>query len=147
MAQFQHAVDLDPTFMFFYMLFSIVLNAMGRLDEAVSAARRANELSGGNATTLWPLGSAYARAGRIAEARQILEELTEERRSTYVPASALALVHAGLGHRDESLEWLARSIEERDPIIVTSLKTAWTYDPLRPGPAYQALLRKMNLEP
>ncbi len=146
-AQFQHAIDLDPTFMFSYMLFSIVLTAMGRLDEAINAAERANELSGGNATTMWPLGSAYGRAGRIAEARQILGELMARRRSTYVPASALALVHAGLGERDESLEWMARSIEERDPIIVTSLKTASGFDPLRSHPTYQALLRKMNLEP
>ncbi len=93
------------------------------------------------------LGSAYGRAGRTAEARQFLEELTARRRSTYVPASAFALVHGGLGERDESLEWMARGIEERDPVIVTSLKTAPAYDRLRSHPAYQALLRKMNLEP
>ncbi len=77
----------------------------------------------------------------------MLEELTARRRSTYVPASALALVHDGLGELDESLEWIARGIEERDPIIVTALKSSPTYDRLRSHPAYQALLRKMNLEP
>ena len=40
-----------------------------------------------------------------------------------------------------------RGIEERDPILVTALKIAPTYDPLRSHPAFQALLRKMNLEP
>jgi serine/threonine-protein kinase len=146
-AQFRHAIDLDPTFNFSYMLFSIALTAMGRPDQSITAAEKANELSGGSAATLWVLGSAYGRAGRTAEARQILDELTARRRSTYVSASAFALVHGGLGERDKSLEWIARSIEERDPIIVTSLKTAQAYDRVRSHPVFQALLRKMNLEP
>jgi tetratricopeptide (TPR) repeat protein len=145
--QFEHAISLDPTYTFSYMLFSIVLTGMGRPDDAITAGRKANELSGGNVTTLWTLGAAYGRAGRTAEARQILRELTARRRSTYVPASALALVHTGLGEKHEALEWIERAIDERDPIIVTSLKTAPSNDPLRSHPNYPALLRKMNLEP
>lgn len=48
---------------------------------------------------------------------------------------------------DKGLEWMARGIEERDPINVLSLKSEPAYDQLRSHPAYQALLRKMNLEP
>jgi serine/threonine protein kinase/Flp pilus assembly protein TadD len=146
-AQLQHAIDLDPTFFFPHWFLSAVNVHHGRFDEAIAAAEKANELSGGNALTLGALGSAYGRAGRTAEARQLLEELTTRRRSTYVPASALAFVHAGLGERDECLEWIAKGVEERDPIVVTALKIAPTYDRLRSHPAYQALLRKMNLEP
>jgi eukaryotic-like serine/threonine-protein kinase len=146
-AQFRRAIDLDPTFNFSYMLFSIALTAMGRTEEAIAAAEKANELSGGTATTLWVLGSAYGRAGRTAEARQLLEELTAQRRSSYVPASAFALIYGGLGEVDACLDWIARAVEERDPIIVTSLKTAPAYDRLRAHPVYQAWMRQMNLEP
>jgi serine/threonine-protein kinase len=145
-AQLRHAIDLDPTFFFSYWLLSTVLLMDGRLDEAIAAAEKANELSGGNAATLGSLGRAYGQAGRTAEARQLLEELTARRRLTYVPASALASVHRGLGERDAALEWVARGIEERDPILVTSLKSAPVLEPLRSLPAYPALLRKMNLE-
>jgi serine/threonine protein kinase/Tfp pilus assembly protein PilF len=146
-AQLQHAIDLDPTFFFAYWFLSSPYSANGRFDEAIAAAEKANELSGGNALTLGALGSHYGRAGRTAEARQMLEELTARRRLTYVPASALAFVHGGLGDQDETLAWIAKGIEERDPIIVTALKCAPTYDRLRSHPAYQSLLRKMNLEP
>jgi len=146
-AQLQHAIDLDPTFFFSYWLLSIPYAHNGRLDEAIAAAEKANELSGGNAITLGQLGRFYGRAGRTAEARQLLEELTARRRLTYVPSSALSFIHRGLGELDEGLEWIARGIEERDPILVTALKTEPGYDPLRSHPAYQALLRKMNLEP
>ncbi len=145
--QFRHAIDLDPTFVFSHLLFSIVLAAMGRPDEAIGAAEKANELSGKSATTRWALGSAYAQAGRTAEARQVLEELMARRRMTYVPASAIALVHGGLGEWDKCLEWITRAIDERDPVIVTAIKIAPGYDPLRSHPAFPALLRKMNLEP
>jgi tetratricopeptide (TPR) repeat protein len=129
------------------MLFAMTLTAMERADEAVATAERAHEFSGRSAMTLWVLGSAYASAGRTAEARKILKDLKVRRQSSYVPASALALVHGGLREIDECLAWLGRAVEERDPVIVTSPKTAQAYDPLRPHPAFQALLRKMNLEP
>ena len=45
------------------------------------------------------------------------------------------------------MERWARGIEERDLLIVQSLTNEPGYDPLRSHPAYQALLRKMNLEP
>ncbi len=66
---------------------------------------------------------------------------------TYVPATALAYVHGGLGEREETLEWVARAVEERDPVTVTALKISPQYDPVRSHPAFPALLRKMNLEP
>jgi tetratricopeptide (TPR) repeat protein len=146
-AQLQHAIDLDPTFFFSYWFLSAAFRLSGRLDEAIAAAEKANELSGGNAVTLGALGGAYGRAGRTAEARQLLEELTERRRSAYVPASAFTFIYSGLGEREATLEWIATGIEERDPILVTPLKIGPNYDPLRSHPACQALLRKMNLEP
>jgi hypothetical protein len=93
------------------------------------------------------LGKVYGLAGRTAEARQLLEQLRAHRRSTYVPACAFLFVHGGLGERDEALEWMERGIEEHDPILMTSLKMSPSFDPLRSHPTYQALLRKMNLEP
>jgi len=146
-AQLQHAIDLDPTFFFSHWFLSSIYAQNWRLDEAIAAGEKANELSGGHALTLGALGSVYGRAGRAAEARQMLEELTARRRLTYVPSSALAWAHVGVGEVDESLEWIARGIEERDPTVVTAIKSAPIYDPLRSHPAFQALLRKMNLEP
>jgi serine/threonine protein kinase/Flp pilus assembly protein TadD len=146
-AQLQHTIDLEPNFFFSYWFLSLLYAREGRLNEAIAAAEKANELSGGTAITLGALGSIYGRAGRKVEARQILEELTERRRVTYVPATALAHVHGGLGEREETLEWVARAVEERDPVTVTALKISPQYDPVRSHPAYHALLRKMKLEP
>jgi serine/threonine-protein kinase len=146
-AQLQHAIHLDPTFFFSYWFLSGAYALNGRLDEAIAAAEKANELSGGTSMTLGALGRVYGLAGRTDEARQLLEELMERRRVTYVPATALASVYGGLGEREKTLEWVARAVEERDPVTVTALKISPHYDRLRSHPAFQALLRKMNLEP
>jgi len=147
LAQLQHTIDLDPTFFFSYWFLSLLYAREGRLDEGIAAAEKANELSGGNAITVGNLGKVYGLAGRTAEARQLLAELMERRRSVYVPACAFLFVHSGLGERDETLEWMARGIEEHDPILMSSLKISPSYDLLRSHPAFEALLRKMNLEP
>ncbi len=146
-ARFQHAMELDPAAFLPHYLLSVTYALAGRTSEAVAAAEKAKDLSGGNAVTIGMLGRMYALAGRSTEARRLLEELTERRRSTYVPASALAFIHRGLGEMDKGLEWWSIGIDERDPNLVTTLKCEPTYDAFRTHPAFSALLRKMHLDP
>jgi serine/threonine protein kinase/tetratricopeptide (TPR) repeat protein len=146
-AQLQHAIDLDPTFCFSHWFLSSLYAHDGRFDEAIAAAEKANELSGGNALTVGALGSVYGRSGRTVEARHLLDKLVARQLETYVPPSAFVFLHAGLGDREGALEWLGRGVDQRDPIVVTALKSGPTYDRLRSHPAFEALLRKMNLEP
>jgi serine/threonine protein kinase/Tfp pilus assembly protein PilF len=143
----QHAIELDPTFWYPYWYLSITYTLSGRSDEAIAAAEKAKERSGGNALALGLLGRAYGLAGRTAEARQLLEELEVRRRSTHVPPSSIAMIYRGLGDLKKGLEWWTRGIEEHDLLLALTLKSEPGYDALRSHPAYQDLLRKMNLEP
>jgi serine/threonine-protein kinase len=145
-AQHLRASEMDPNFYPAHWLLSLTYAQKGQLDQAIAAAEKACELSGRVSPSLGFLGRYYAMAGRTADAQRILEELEARRRVTYVPASSLGSVYRGLGETDTGLEWLARAIEERDPINVLALKSEPAYDPLRSHPTYQALLRKMNLE-
>jgi len=52
----------------------------------------------------------------------------------------------GLGEFDEALVWIERAIDDRDPMIIP-IKTYPCLDPLRSDPRFQALVRRMNLEP
>jgi serine/threonine protein kinase/Tfp pilus assembly protein PilF len=146
-AQYLRAIELDPSLYISHWLVSLTYAQKGQLDQAIAAAEKASELSGRISPALGFLGRYYAMAGRTAEARQLLEELEARRGVTYVPPSSLRSVYLGLGEMDKGMEWMARGIEERDPIHVLALKSEPAYDPLRSHPVYQALLRKMNLEP
>jgi hypothetical protein len=55
--------------------------------------------------------------------------------------------HAGLREVEEAVEWMARGVDEHDPILVAPMKVSPSWDALRSHPSYPALLRKMNLEP
>jgi TolB-like protein/predicted RNase H-related nuclease YkuK (DUF458 family) len=145
-AQLQHAIDLDPTFFFSYWLLSITYALIGRSDEAIAAAEKARELSGGPLTA-GLLGRCYALAGRTAEARQLLEELEVRRRTSYVPPSAIGMIYRGLGDLEQGLEWYVRSVEEHDVLVAASLRVEPGFDEFRSHPAYETLLRKMNMEP
>jgi tetratricopeptide (TPR) repeat protein len=145
--QLKHAIELDQNFFFSYWFLAIAYGLSGRVDEAIAAAEKANELSGGTPMTLGALGRVYGIAHRTTEARKLLEELIEQRRVAFVPATAIATIYGGLGELEKILEWVARAVEERDPVTVTSLKVSPHYDRLRSHPGFQALLRKMNLEP
>ncbi len=145
--QYRRAVDLDPGWYFPHWLLAIAYEHIERIEEGISEAQKACELSGRNALTLGILGLAYGLAGRGAEARAVLEELMAQRRTAYVPPWAMAAVCRGLGAVEEALEWLEKGVEERDVIEITGLKSDPRYFNLHGHPRYQALLRKMNMEP
>jgi serine/threonine-protein kinase len=146
-AQHRRVKDLDPSeWLSDTVLVNLHLGA-GRMDEAIRLAQRACDLSTRNALAVGNLGSAYGLAGRRDDACVLLNELTASSRTTYVPPSAMMIVYFGLGELDRALEWLERSVEERDMVVICSVKSEPGYIPLHGHPRYQALLRKMNLEP
>ncbi len=91
------------------------------------------------------MATSYAMAGKTEKARKLLEELHQLAHETYVPASSFATVYTALGENDRAFEWLARAVEEHDPLLL-SLTTEPCFDSLRPDPRYAALLRKIHLE-
>ena len=145
--QLRHAIDLDPGWYFPHWLLAIVYEHMRLCDEAISSAQKASELSDRNSATLGILGFAYMLAGRRSEALSLLEELMTRRHIIYVPPFAIATVYRGLGDVEQALEWLEKGVVERDMILIGGLKSEPRYKLLHGHPRYQALLRKMNLEP
>jgi TolB-like protein/Tfp pilus assembly protein PilF len=113
---------------------------MGRREEAITELREALETSAMFEHTATELANALAVAGQREEALKILD------RVEYVPWKTFgaALVHTGLGEKDEAFRSLEKAIELRAP-FVTLLKVDPRFDSLRGDPHFGNLLRKMNL--
>ena len=114
------------------------------LDDAIEALHKSIAISNGAATVKGRLGFAYGCAGRNDEARKILRGLEEDSKKSYVSPIAIALVHCGLGEKDQAIKWLEKACEEHAG-GVTTIKVRPMWASLRSEPRFIKLLDKMGL--
>ena len=119
------------------------LNGAEDFREAIQILERAASLSNRSSAVLGLLVRAYARAGRRAEALQVLDELYRRRQTGYVPTAAFLNAYLGLGDTEQAFTWLVRAVEERSDIIQW-LKVHPFFDPLRGDPRFREFLRLAN---
>jgi TolB-like protein len=142
--EYRQMLELDC---FFYKAFTAMGRAYaqkGMYEEAITMLQKGRSLSGDIPNILGALGQTYALASRPAEARRLLEELSELGKRRHVPSSCFALIHLGLGEKERSLEWLETGCQRRE-LPMVALKVHPAYDDLRGEPRFQALLRKIGL--
>lgn len=87
----------------------------------------------------------HAMTGDPTTAETILHESLGRMREAYVPSSAIALIHLGLGDRDAMFEWLAKAVEERDPLMPW-MKFLSCFDTVRDDRRFRALLHTVGLD-
>jgi len=114
---------------------------MGRHQEAITELRIALKSSTLHDHTATELANALAVAGKREEALKMLDQVGNAPWRTF----GAALVHTGLGERDEAFRSLQRAIEIRAPWpFVSLLKQDPRFDSLREDPRFQDLLSRMN---
>jgi Tfp pilus assembly protein PilF len=106
------------------------------------AAARISDIPNLRAT----LGYGYARAGRLAEARAVADDLEGRSRRGYVAALDRAKVFAGLGRHDEAFVWLEESYRNHDAWLA-ALALEPGFDALRADPRFAALQRRIGIAP
>jgi TolB-like protein len=112
---------------------------MGRHEEAIAELREALKSSTIYAHTATELAHALAVVGKREEAMKLLDTVQHVPWKTF----GAALVHAGLGERDDAFRELEKAIELRAPYVIL-LKVDPRFDSLRQDPRFQTLLRRMN---
>jgi TolB-like protein len=142
--ELRKAIELDPKNFLPHNRLGLVYVLTGRHAEGIAELQRALPQREFSPHFLADLGSAYALAGRKAEARNVLKTLTERSRQTYVSPYRLALIHAPLGEKETAIKLLQQAFEQRD-IGILQLKVEPRLDPLRDDPRFRDLLRRMNL--
>jgi len=90
------------------------------------------------------MGNAYARQGRVAEARAILPKLKDHINRSGIGRYEIALVYAGLKENDNAFAWLEKAFQARDKGL-TYLKIDPCLDPLRSDPRFQNLEMRVGL--
>lgn len=119
---------------------------MGRYDEALSLFQEARAMPISLPSLLGAMAQCFGFAGQTEKARALLREMGEMTKIRYVPSTALALGHLGLGEKDEALDWLEGACERRE-LPVCTMGVHPGYDSLRGHPRYEALVRRLGLRP
>jgi serine/threonine-protein kinase len=113
-------------------------------EKAIAAAERVVVLTERGSWWLSTLGGAYARRGRLDDARQIIRELEERAEREYIAPTNFSNIYLGLANKEKTIFWLERAYEQRDPFLI-HLRIP-LYDPIRSDPRFQDLMRRMNLD-
>jgi eukaryotic-like serine/threonine-protein kinase len=140
----RRTIEIDPNFAVAHDVLAYLLVEKGRHQEALAESQKAVALSPVSPMFKAGLGYLYAQLGQSNAARQIIGELTAASRLRYTPALAFAVVHLGLGERDEAIAWLEKAYEERYNRLAY-LRQEPVWDPLRPDPRFQDLMRRIGL--
>jgi TolB-like protein/DNA-binding winged helix-turn-helix (wHTH) protein/Flp pilus assembly protein TadD len=114
--------------------------AQGAPAEALPPLIRARELVGENAAVSGRLGQAYARSGRLNEARRLLAEMRRNEGGVY----GEAWIHLGLGARDAALACLSQAVDDRAAEVIY-LRADPIYDELRADPRFTELLKRIDM--
>lgn len=140
--QYKLTLDISPDFQraIYWLGFSYAQKAMYR--EALEQFKYLVSLSGDNSGDFAALGYAYALAGQKNEAKEILRQLEMRSDQQYVTPVDLAMIHLGLGQKEQAIEWLEKAFGERADRM-SWIKTHPVFASLRTDIPFQALLKRM----
>jgi TolB-like protein/Flp pilus assembly protein TadD len=142
-SQLEKASELDPSLIDARVHLARTRLFMGQQVAATAALEEIARLSARNAMHLAFLGHAYGTTGRHADARRLIEELKLRSRKTYVSPLTLAIIHIGLGERDDAFRELEQAREAADPWL-TENNFDLIFDPLRSDSRWRKLRSEMG---
>jgi TolB-like protein/DNA-binding winged helix-turn-helix (wHTH) protein/Tfp pilus assembly protein PilF len=85
-------------------------DGLGQQFDAIPEYQKAVELSQGDTDATVGLAHAYAAAGRRHEAKQILQELLRQMKTSYVSPYMVAALYPALGEKDKAFSILGESV-------------------------------------
>jgi len=142
-AQLKKASELDPSLIDARVQLARTRLFMGQQVAAIAALEEIAQLSARRAMHLAFLGHAYGTTGRQADARRLIEELKLRSRKTYVSPLTFAIIHIGLGERDDAFRELEQAREAADPWL-TENNFDLIFDPLRSDARWRKLRSEMG---
>jgi TolB-like protein/Flp pilus assembly protein TadD len=138
-AQFENTIEMEPGFKNVHFRLGLAYLQMGMYEKAIAKIQDAQKLSFDRDAVAWQ-GYAYALMGREMDARAVLANLKELATERYVPSYGFALIHLGLGEKDEAFEWLEKGASEHDYWLAFVLIDP-DLDVLRDDPRFDRLIK------
>src|SRR6267142_504227 len=114
----------NPTNWISHYWIGVAQEASGEAPKAITEYQTAVEMSQGDSDTVAALAHAYVIAGQQRGAENILHDLLQRSKTTYVSPYMIGTVYASLGDKDKAFDFLEKAYQERSPDLPWFLK--WT---------------------
>src|SRR5205823_3499389 len=136
--QAQKAMQLDPAYYRTHFWLGRVYAQKRMYKEAITESEIVLKATPESNLALTEVAYNLAAGGRQPEARVILRRLEERRKTIFVPAYDLAVIHIALNENDAALKYLQRAYDEHDwAMFVLSVEPR--LDPLRSTSGFREL--------
>ncbi|HET7228341.1 MAG TPA: tetratricopeptide repeat protein, partial [Chthoniobacterales bacterium] len=141
-AELRSTLAMEPDFYWAHRQLGLALELKGAPAEAVIEYQRASELND-DPRVLAFVGHAMASLGKQNKAREILAKLTETARTRYISGYSFAVIHLGLGEKDQAVDWLEKDARAQTGFEINFIKVDPYLDALRGDPRFEALVQKV----
>ena len=135
----EKAMSLDESLMLNYYWLGRIHVAKKEYSKAIALLKKAVEMSGHEPMAVAALAYACAKSGDIQHALDLKGDLLAEANERYVSPYFLAKIETALGHQDEAIQLLQKSVIEHGNQTVAALVDP-EFDELRSNPAFTKAL-------
>jgi predicted Zn-dependent protease len=140
----QEILQRDPSSALAHLFLGLCYARQGDNARAITHCEKARKIGSGQLLHGAVLCNVYAMAGQRDSAERLLDELVAVEKQQYVRYMFLAQASAGLRKNKETLEWLEKAYEQRDPLLVF-LKCDPRFEPLSHSARFRDLLGRIGL--
>jgi adenylate cyclase len=139
----EKSIDLDPNLMLNHYWLGRALLKQKKYPAAILSLTKAVDLSGREPMALAALAFAYSVSGETNKALALQKEINATMSTRYVSPYFLAKVEVGLGHPNEALKLLQRSVIEHGNQTVAAFVDP-EFEGLRENPEFAKSLASIN---
>lgn len=139
-------LELDPNFPRVHWVYGLVLEQMGKYNEAISAFQKAAELSNGGNLAKASLAHAYAKKGNRTEAEKILTDLIAKSSENYIAPDSIAAVYTALGDKEKAFLYLEKAVRERQ-FSMFQLEIEQHFDEIRSDSRFKKIQSQIQNKP
>jgi len=142
-AEGKRTLELDPTYAYLDCTLANAYREKGLFDQAIALYQQGEQFTRAPSRGL---AITYARAGKRAEAEEVLARFLAQREKKYISAAAIGLIYGALGNKDAAFRWLDRAYDDHDAVLTTIAFYPGS-QPLRDDPRFIDLVKRVGLDP
>jgi tetratricopeptide (TPR) repeat protein len=141
--QLRKTLQMNPKFPLAHLWLGRAYQQKEIYEDAIAEYRQTDAALPNWVVTLAAIGNVDGVAGKKREARDMLAKLNTLSEKKYVTPYGVALVYAGLGEKDQALNWLDKALEDRAHWLVwIRLDPRW--DSIRDEPRFKTIVSRIG---